>query len=306
MGCPDWPKCFGGYLPPASVSELPEGYEAQFRTKRLKKNERLSGLLQSLGWTKLANRVRNDPQTFATHAYSPWTAWIEYVNRLIGALIGLFMLVYTYFSLAYWNKKRSITLLALAGLVLVIFQGWVGSLVVSTNLLPGFISFHMSLALLLVAFLMHTYYQAMENKPRSDGSLRMVCLGLFILVLPQILLGVNVREVVDGLLDSQVLRADLIDALPAVFYVHRSFSLLVLVLAIYGLSRLRKKGLNSSLIGQLFMVGVYLISLLILGGAGMAYFAMPKFLQPLHLLFSSVLFGVLYFLVLLSRRNVAN
>ena len=45
-------------------------------------------------------------------------------------------------------------------LLLVGFQGWLGSIVVSTNLVPGIVTIHMLLALAIVAIAIGTYHLA--------------------------------------------------------------------------------------------------------------------------------------------------
>ena len=72
MGCPDWPTCYGLIIPPTSVNQLPVNYQ------QLYANEGIDA-----------------------EAFDVLKTWIEYINRLLGALLGLFVLIQTGLSIRY-------------------------------------------------------------------------------------------------------------------------------------------------------------------------------------------------------------
>ncbi|MEO6977888.1 MAG: COX15/CtaA family protein, partial [Mucilaginibacter sp.] len=84
MGCPDWPKCFGRYIPPTSVNELPKDYKQKYVAGRLAKNQRFAKTLDVFGYSDLAKRIREDRSILVPEDFNAAKTWTEYINRVIG------------------------------------------------------------------------------------------------------------------------------------------------------------------------------------------------------------------------------
>lgn len=295
MGCPDWPKCFGSYIPPTSVSQLPENYLDIFKGERLQKNERLAAMLSSLGYSNLSYKILNDPFIQQEQGFNVTKAWIEYVNRLVGVLIGLF--VFANMVLAFvTHQSRSVLIVGVLVFLLTGFQGWVGSLVVSTNLLHGFITFHMLVALLIVALLLWTNVNV-RSLPKIQSKLTFyLVLVLFTLFIPQIILGTEVRGVVDMLLISEPDRANWTRSLTSIFLYHRSYSWTFLIGSLVLLNIVRKKGLGEIVLASKLLL--IMIGSIALVGVAMTKLDFPVWSQPLHLIFATGIFSVLFYLIL--------
>src|SRR5690606_29800576 len=147
MGCPDWPKCFNRFIPPTDVSQLPVDYEQHYIDGRAKKNERFANTLERIGFSELAFKIRNDKSILVHDEFNAAKTWTEYVNRLSGAILGFFLIACFILSFSYLKGKIRIFVLCFSNLILVFFQAWMGSIVVSTNLTPWVITVHMLLAL---------------------------------------------------------------------------------------------------------------------------------------------------------------
>lgn len=321
MGCPDWPKCFGSWVPPTRVSQLPANYKEVYTAQRVAKNQKLARTLQRLGFAQVAGSIFAHPTQYIETDFNPVKTWIEYVNRLLGALIGIFVFLTALFAWRYWRRDRVVFWLALASFLLTGVQGYLGSLVVSTNLLPVMVTVHMALALLIVALLLYAVDRARWGNarrllvaavPENDVTaasvgkpgpgLQLWLWAALLLTFWQITLGTQVREQVDvvSAAAGYVGRETWVTKLGGVFSVHRTVSAAVLLLNVYvayalwqlGLPRLRR--LVGAVLG--------LIGLEIAAGVVLASFALPAAVQPVHLTLATVLFGGQFLTLLAVAR----
>ena len=281
IGCPDWPTCFGQWIPPTHESQLPSNYKE---------------IYADLG--------------YADTRFNVTKTWAEYANRLVGVTIGFLIFLTAIFSIPLRRINKSIFLASVAAFFMVGFQGWLGAKVVSSNLQPGMITIHMLMALAIVGTLLFALAEArrrvMVKQPIIGIDSRFepwlyIVLGMTVL---QVAMGTQVREMTDLIREAQgeALRSTWIEAMPWFFFVHRSFSALVLIANLW-LARLLIHSLGwQHVLTRLTFAMILVIFLAVLSGATLGHLGMPAFIQPTHLLAASLLFG-LQFLIWLSYRH---
>ena len=123
MGCPDWPRCFGEWIPPTELEQLPENYQEIYLEKRTKKLNKFCQTLRSMGMKETAERLENNPEVLKEEDFNARKTWTEYINRLVGFLAGNTMLLAFIWMLLRYRKSRVIWIAAL-NLVLMLFQAW--------------------------------------------------------------------------------------------------------------------------------------------------------------------------------------
>ncbi|RZL06482.1 MAG: heme A synthase, partial [Pedobacter sp.] len=311
MGCPDWPKCFDQYVPPTSASQLPSDYKEKYVAERVAKNERFAKTLERMGKAHLADSIRHDPSILLPETFNVAKTWTEYLNRLMGALTGFLLLILTVYSFAYRKTARRIVVLSILNLLVVGYQGWLGSIVVSTNLMPWIVTVHMLLAVLIICILIYTYHYAKHlHKENSVIMAKLPWLKGFLLLtlltsLIQIVVGTEVREAIDVISKdlAGAARNSWIAKAGSIFIEHRNLAILVLVfnIVVYKMVKDRFNGKAEPLKMANWIALTLFVQLL--SGFALAYLSLPPVAQAVHILFAVLLFGIQYYLYLLVYRT---
>lgn len=258
MGCPDWPKCFGSWIPPTHESQLPPDFE-----KYLSKQD-------------------------IDHSFNAVHTWIEYFNRLFGALLGVFAII----QLAVLSRKRNLHrrsyLLAIAFLVLVILTGLFGALVVKMNLAHLSISIHLLFAILLLQIQLTLWLSVKERlfSIQLNRNTRNVFIGFLMVLLLQSIIGTLVRIHIDDiskLLAYQQREMWLADE-PMNFLIHRAFSWIVVAYMLFILWKYN----NLFALKRMMFALAFFVLLNVVIGITLYYAHMPAFAQPIHLLLASL------------------
>ena len=283
MGCPDWPKCFGQWVPPTDVSQLPANYQEIYSHRG-----------------------------YANTEFNAVKTWIEYLNRLLGALIGV-LIFFTFVAsvVAYWQRDRAIVGYSFLALLLVGFQGWLGAKVVASVLAAWLITLHMLVAIIIVGVLLYvaarTWFSSVDTQSfRLSKTTKRWLLISSGLLLFQILLGTQVRETVDEIADrlGEVQRFRWVEELDVRFYVHRSFSLVVLFCQLLWIVPVYRSSSNEGGSRKMAIATGALLVVEIITGAIMAYFAIPAWAQPVHLTLAVVSLGIQFVVILFLYKNV--
>lgn len=309
MGCPDWPKCFGYLIPPTEEAQLqwqPDHFYEDGMVIIV--DEALQVAKEDFTTATKFNTANWEPYT--EHDYATFNAfhtWVEYINRLFGALAGLATLLLFIGSCWYWREKKIITLLSFFTVAGMGFQAWLGKTVVDSNLAPFKITIHMVMALVIVAAILYIIH-ATSNKiktHKSDKLFTKLLYASLVFTLIQTILGTQVRQFVDEQIKTiGETSQSLWLANPELdFYIHRTFSIVVLLLNIWLFYRFKKLQLGFT---KVYLVMV-LLGLEILSGIAMYYFDFPFGTQTIHIVLATILFGIQFYLILEANkaRNIA-
>ena len=248
MGCPDWPTCFGQWIPPTEEAQLPANYHEIY-----------------------AERGYENTQ------FNPVKTWTEYTNRLVGVSIGFLIFLTAWSSRIYLKSDKPIFYLSLSSFFLVGFQGWLALLIYT------------------IARSQRDYLSEINTRLLPD-KFRTILIAAMIMTLLQIAMGTQVREAVDFISQTHIDRQYWRDDFPIIFYIHRSFSSIILFTNAWLVWKIYKAFDKGNL---LVRTGITLISLVItaiLAGVSLDRLGVPAIAQPVHLLMANLIFGAQFFL----------
>lgn len=302
MGCPDWPKCFGYYIPPTEESELlyiPGKFYKKGQV--IIQNEQL--VVATTDFVAPVHYNVKQWEKYTKHDYAifnPTHTWVEYINRLVGALAGLACLVTFVLSFFYWREKKRIIFYAFFICLLMGFQAWLGKTVVDSVLSPYKITTHMLVALIIVAFQLYLIASVSTSKRiiLKDSKFKLVLYVVLGFTLTQVILGTQVREGIDHLVESGLSKVFWLESPTLSFYFHRSFSIVILLANLYLFLRNRRLQLGVQKLDWVLRI----LLLEILSGIVMSYLHFPFGSQPAHLVLASLLFGVQFYILLQTTQ----
>lgn len=310
MGCPDWPKCFGYYIPPTSEEQLLWKPNTNFEKGTIIiKDEALFVAQENLNTQQVFNPKNWEAYTKHDYAqFNVYHTWTEYINRLASVVAG-FVFLWLFATILYTKRKNeelptgvlSLFILAFLGMG---FEAWLGKIVVDSFLAPYMITFHMIGGLFIIGFLLRMKFlvelKGLVNRYKSNKLFhRLLYISLFMMIF-QILLGTQVRQFVDEqvkLYGFEQKKFSLLD--PSLkFYIHRSFTIAVVLVNLFLYWCNKKYVLRLDQIN--WVIGLLIFEALT--GILMYYVKFPFGTQAIHLLSGALMFGILLYMIYISNR----
>ena len=308
MGCPDWPKCFGYYIPPTSEEQITWKPNTEFKKGFIIIKDEVLFVAEKDVKTSLKFNT-NNWKKYTKHNYAKFNkyhTWTEYINRLASVLSGFVFLFLIYGAAKFWKTDKTIPLLAFAAFFLMLVEAWLGKTVVDTNLKPTVITLHMVIGLVIIALLLQLQFHISTKKKvfKYNSIFNKLLILSVIFSLIQIAMGTQVRQFIDEQVKQLGFENKNYSLMEPSFkfYFHRSFTIAIVLINL-GLFYLNQaKGLGYKLVNWI----VFLIFLETITGILMYYAEFPLGTQAIHLLAGAILFGLQFYLWLQSRKTIDN
>ena len=305
MGCPDWPKCFGFLIPPTERSQLEWKSNSEYNKNQIVIID--EKLFYANDKFKSKNKFEmSNWSEYTKHDYSKFNVyhtWIEYINRLIGAIAGLSVLILFVNSLKFLKTKKIITGLSFLALIAIIFQAWLGKMVVDSNLMANTITIHMLMAivLLFILFSILAISNPSKKSVKISRNISILVLISIVLLLIQIITGTEVRKFIDIKMEllNYTEKERWIENITSSFSFHRSFSWAIIIVNSLIYFYARKSGLKLKIIHIVNSLIFFQIS----SGIIMYYFHFPFSSQPIHLLISTMIISIQFYFLLLYKTS---
>ena len=305
MGCPDWPKCFGYYIPPTSEEQITWQPNSTYEKGMIIiKNEELYVAEKNV--TTLSEFDISNWKEYTKHKYATFNkfhTWVEYINRLITVLSGFIFLFLITASLKFRKENKWIPIIAFSAFFLMLVEAFLGKLVVDSNLKPTMITLHMVIGLFIIGFILRLLFIIRKEKTvfKYHSLFNKLLIISIVFSLIQIAMGTQVRQFIDEqvkLFGFENKEYSLMN--PSFkFYFHRSFTIAI-ILVNFGLFYLNQlHNLGYSLVKWILV----LLFLETITGILMYYAEFPLGTQAIHLLSGALLFGVQFYLWLQSRKT---
>ena len=304
MGCPDWPKCFGYYIPPTSEEQITWQPNSTYEEGMIIiKDEVLFVAEQEVKTALIFDE--NNWEEYTKHEYATFNkfhTWVEYINRLVTVLSGFIFLFLLAGSLKFRKENKWIPIISFIAFFFMLVEAVLGKMVVDSNLKPTMITIHMVIGLLIIGLVLRLLFIIRKEKTsyKYHALFNKLLIISVVFSLIQIAMGTQVRQFIDEqvkLFGFENKEYSLMN--PSFkFYFHRSFTIAIILVnfGLFYLNQLHKLGykLVSWILVLLFLETIT--------GILMYYAEFPLGTQAIHLLSGALLFGVQFYLWMQSRK----
>ena len=305
MGCPDWPKCFGYYIPPTSEEQITWQPNTTYKEGIIIIKDEVLYVAEKKVSTSLIFNETNWKE-YTKHEYATFNkyhTWVEYINRLITVLSGFIFLFLLAGSLKFRKENKWIPIISFIAFFFMLVEAFLGKMVVDRHLKPTMITIHMVIGLLIIGLILRLLFIIRKEKVvfKYHSLFNKLLILSIIFSLIQIAMGTQVRQFIDEqvkLFGFENKEYSLMN--PSFkFYFHRSFTIAIILVnfGLFYLNQIHKLGY------KLVKWILVLLFLETITGILMYYAEFPLGTQAIHLLSGALLFGVQFYLWLQSRKT---